>query len=136
MYSLFPCSCPCPCSCVPQAALPSQRGTVLAIDMSLFSGVRMLSPTLGSWAMDAYGARAPTACAALFICLYVSAILLGWLRIPGVAAGLAAAGGGKGQQGAAGAVGVGLEDGVDGGEVEGGGQGAGGGRDGHYGKLS
>ncbi len=118
------------CLCAPKAALPSQRGTVLAIDMSLFSGVRMLSPTLGSWAMDAYGARAPTACAALFVFLYVGAVLLGWLRIPGVAAGLAAAGGGKGRAG------VGMEDGVGGGEGEEGGREDGGGEDGHFGKSS
>ncbi|EFJ52717.1 hypothetical protein VOLCADRAFT_102700 [Volvox carteri f. nagariensis] len=41
-----------------KATLPQQRGTALALDMSLSSGVRMLSPALGAAAVDRFGHRA------------------------------------------------------------------------------
>ncbi|KAG2497368.1 hypothetical protein HYH03_004526 [Edaphochlamys debaryana] len=71
-----------------KAVLPHQRGTALAVDMSLSSGVRMLSPTLGAWALDSWGHRAVPGLAAALIGLFWVALGAGAVTIPG--AGMAA----------------------------------------------
>lgn len=65
-----------------QATLQQQRGTALAIDMSLSSGVRMLSPALGAAVYDGFGHRAVPLLAAALIGSFLIALQLGWFRIP------------------------------------------------------
>ncbi|KAG2449794.1 hypothetical protein HYH02_005317 [Chlamydomonas schloesseri] len=72
-----------------KAVLPQQRGTALAIDMSLSSGVRMLSPTLGAAAADRLGHQAVPLLGAGLIGLFLVALQLGIARIPLPTAGRA-----------------------------------------------
>ncbi|KAG2437841.1 hypothetical protein HXX76_005459 [Chlamydomonas incerta] len=65
-----------------KAVLPQQRGTALAIDMSLSSGVRMLSPTLGAAVADRLGYQAVPLLGAGLIGLFLVALQLGLARIP------------------------------------------------------
>ncbi|GLI59275.1 hypothetical protein VaNZ11_001124 [Volvox africanus] len=65
-----------------KATLPQQRGTALAVDMSLSSGVRMLSPALGAAAFDGFGHRAVPTLAAALIGGFLLAVQLGVLQIP------------------------------------------------------
>ncbi|GIL94659.1 hypothetical protein Vretimale_889 [Volvox reticuliferus] len=65
-----------------KATPPQQRGTALAVDMSLSSGVRMLSPALGAAAFDGFGHRAVPMLAAALIGSFLLAVQLGVFRIP------------------------------------------------------
>lgn len=91
-----------------KAVNPSQRGTVLALDMSLFSGVRMISPALGSWAVGRFGYSAVGAISSLLVGLLLLLVQLRVVRMGrslevapraedegGVAAGGGSSAGGK-----------------------------------------
>ncbi|GIL46407.1 hypothetical protein Vafri_3406 [Volvox africanus] len=73
-----------------KATFPQQRGTALAVDMSLSSGVRMLSPALGAAAFDGFGHRAVPTLAAALIGSFLLAVQLGVLQIPLKSKGAAA----------------------------------------------
>ncbi|MEW5299978.1 MAG: hypothetical protein WDW36_002944 [Sanguina aurantia] len=63
-----------------KAVTPSQTGTVLAIDMSLFSGVRMLAPSMGAALLTRFGPNSiPLACMFLLI-LLVTVSKIGLLK--------------------------------------------------------
>ncbi|KXZ51909.1 hypothetical protein GPECTOR_11g37 [Gonium pectorale] len=65
-----------------KAVLPQQRGTALAVDMSFSSGVRMLSPALGSAAFDQLGHRSVPALSAALVGCFLLAVQLGIFAIP------------------------------------------------------
>ena len=70
-----------PCARWLQAVDRSQHGTALALDMSLFSGVRMISPALGSWLVGRFGYSAVGATSALLVGLLLLLVQLRVVRM-------------------------------------------------------
>lgn len=96
---------------LPQAVPPSDSGTILALDMSLFSGLRMLSPGVGTFLLHRYGNSSIGFGAAAVV-----AVLILLMQAGVVACSDGPEGGPAGGVGAAGGTGTGLagtaDDGV------------------------
>jgi hypothetical protein len=62
------------------AAPPAVTGSVLALDMSLFSGLRLFTPALGAALLGWGGVPALSFAAAALVAVLLLALAAGWLR--------------------------------------------------------
>ncbi len=80
----------CVCVSVSQAAPQQVVGSVLALDMSLFAAVRMITPAIATGLLDIGGAPALGTFAALLMACLLVAMNIGWVRSDGGLTAMAA----------------------------------------------